>query len=181
MVDFCKVFGEPGSLVDRAMVQRGPVFGRGPGRPWRGIVEKTPCLWVTWVTDACKRVGVSPDALRVTFYGVELEMTSVELTFGLRWYWLCPRCGRRCEAVYCAGAVGCRVCLHLGYLSQCHRRTSAWLWLERLFTRHWPISRRYFPTDEAGTIVKELGKYLRNEIRDMVAQVEVGRKDLKST
>jgi hypothetical protein len=100
-------------------------------------------------------------------------MTSVELTFGRRWYWLCPRCSRRCEAIYASGVVGCRVCLHLGYLSQSRRKSSAWLWLDRLFSRHWPFSRRYFPSDEAGAIVKSLGKGFRKQIRELVAQVKV--------
>ena len=128
-------WADPAGLVHQATGQRGPVFGRGPGRKWGGIVERTPCLWITGIKDACKAAGISPDAIRVAFYGTELEMTYVELTFGRRWYWLCPRCGRRCEAVYVTDVVGCRVCLRLGYLSQSRRKTSAWLWLERLFTR----------------------------------------------
>jgi hypothetical protein len=109
------VLKDPDAVLDRARKQRGPVFGRGPGRPWNGIVEHTPCLWITWVADVTKRVGISPDQMEVEFYGVPIEMTPVQLTFGIRWYFLCPRCGRRCEAVYYAGAVGCRVCLRLGW------------------------------------------------------------------
>jgi hypothetical protein len=160
-------------LFNQAMHQRGPVFGRGPGRPWGGIVERTPCLWITWVTDACKVAEVSPDSLRVSFYGTQLEMASVELTFGTRWYWLCPHCGRRCEAVYATSTVGCRVCLRLGYLSQSHRSSSAWLWLNRLYTRSWPFSKRYFPDDEAGRVVRELGKKVREDILELVTNVRI--------
>jgi hypothetical protein len=162
-----------GELLDRAMRQRGPVSGRGPGQPWGGIVEKTTCLWIGWVVDACRAAEVAPDSMKVTFYGAELRMTSVELTFGPRWYWLCPRCGRRCEAVYVTREVGCRVCLRLGYLSQSHRKSSAWLGLNRLNTRNWVFPQRYFPDDEAGKVVRELGKELRKDIRQMVAQVKV--------
>lgn len=164
---------DPESLLNRAHRQRGPLFGRGPGRPWNGIVERTPVLWVTWIVDAARRAEISPNELKVSFYGVAVKWNSAELTFGTRWYFLCPRCGRRCEAVYFAGAVGCRVCLHLGYLSQSRRPTSAWLWLDRLFTRTWPFSRRYSPTDEAGAIVKELGKEFRKQVRDLVDQIDI--------
>ena len=48
------------TLETRADSARGPFPGEGRSawRPWRGIVEKTPCLWVTWLTEACKRLRV---------------------------------------------------------------------------------------------------------------------------
>ena len=164
---------DPESLINRALSQRGPRHGQGPGRPWNGIVERTPCLWISWIRDATKHANISPDQIRAEFYDVPIQMTSVELTFGRRWYWLCPRCARRCEAVYYAGEVGCRVCLHLGYLSQSRRPTSAWLWLDRIGSRHWPLSPRYCPADGTEAIVKKLGEALREELRELVAQIEI--------
>ena len=123
----------------RAFLQRrGPMpgFGRSAGRPWRGIVEKTPALWVTWITGACKRAGVDPLSVRLTFSGQPLEMATVELTFGTRYYWLCPRCGNRCEAVYATRAcVACRECSHLGYQSQVTRSASPFRTLNQIFSR----------------------------------------------
>jgi hypothetical protein len=104
-------------------------------------------------------------------------MDTVTLTFGLRWYFLCPICSRRCEAIYIAGDVGCRQCLHLGYRSQCHRPTSAWIHLERLFDRDWPFTKRFHPSDEAGVIVKELGQFFRKEIQELVDQIKVKATD----
>ena len=156
-----------------AMGQRGPVFGRGPGQPWNGIVERTPCLWITWITDATKRAGVSPDTLQVSFYDVPVKMSSVQLTFGKRWYWLCPRCERRCEAVYYAGVVGCRMCLRLGYLSQSRRSTSVWGFLYDLFADRSLSRGRYDPSNEAGAIVRELENELRQELRNLVAAIDI--------
>ena len=159
-------------LVARLVSQRrGPVFGRGPGRPWRGIVERTLCLWVTWITEACRRVGVSPGDLGVSFAGERLETTTVELTFGERWYWVCPRCGRRCEVVYYAGEVGCRVCLRLGYVSQCHQRTSPWLLLWRILTFDHGPRRHWAPSKEA---VASMVRERVGCIQELVAGIDAG-------
>ena len=125
-------------LVEKMGHQRGPSQGSGSNgrRPWNGLVEETPHLWVTWVTDAAKRQGRPvPTALLVNGRRVDLE--GVRLTFGDRYYFLCPTCGRRVETLFFAlGRPGCRRCLRLGYRSQSQRETSVYWALDRLFDRH---------------------------------------------
>jgi len=169
-------------LGRRLSSHRGPMHGegRGNGRAWAGLVEKTPALWVSWLSTVCKDLQVDPRRLRLSFYGVPLALVSVPLTFGDRWYWLCPICHRRCEAVYYAGRVGCRCCLHLGYASQGYRRGSIWLYLDQIFSRSFAfrqgMSGRY-DTDGAraiwGAVVKDLRGELRAELRRLVAAVTI--------
>ena len=160
-------------LFQRAFLQRrGPMpgYGRGPGKPWAGIVERTPCLWVVWVVAAAKDTQVNPTDLRITFYGQALTMASVALTYGTRYYWLCPICGRRCEAVYAAGRVGCRKCLRLGYQSQCYSLNSPFRVLDRLLDRRaYGLPRRY---DPAGRLdERELVAALRGRIEARIDEV----------
>ena len=160
-------------VFQRAFMRRHgprPGNGRGPGRPWRGIVEQTPALWVTWITGACKRAGVDPASIRITFCRCDLEMTPVELTFGTRYYWLCPRCGNRCEAVYATRAgVACRECSHLGYESQTTRSSSPFRTLNLIFSRRaYGLPRRYDPSVETERM---LVAGLRKVITARVAQV----------
>src|SRR3989304_7662982 len=90
---------------------RGPVYGRGPGRPWRGIVEDRPALWVTWVVAVSRRLGKGAP-VSVTIDGVDVPIVKVPLTFGPRHYFVCPWCHRRCEALFFLGReFGCRKCL----------------------------------------------------------------------
>lgn len=163
------------TLARRACTQPGPYpgEGRGPGRPWAGIVERTPCLWVHWITGACKTAGVSPDDIEVSFGGIRLQMDSVRVRFGLRRYWLCPLCGRRCEAVYLTSQVGCRKCLRLGYLSESHRRSSAWPHMDRILGRHTLYSRKRMPEDAASEMVEQLGKRFERRFEEMLAQVKI--------
>lgn len=151
--------------------------GRGPGRPWGGIVEQSPALWVVWIVRACKGAGVKPVGMRVAFYGVPLEWATVSLTFGPRHYWLCPLCGRRCEAVFWAGKVGCRKCLRLGYESQAHRPGSAWFYLGQMLRgRHDFRSGRYDDdktNETADAVIRALRGELRAELRHLVEQVKV--------
>lgn len=113
----------------------GPDEGRSSGTPWRGIVEETPAVWVSWVVGAARRSGYkTPDHLEVN--GQRAHLVSVPLTYGLRWYFECPHCGRRCEALYLKGGdFACRRCLRLGYRSQKYRATSCYAVLDRLFAR----------------------------------------------
>lgn len=124
-------------LVAKMGHQRGPSpgFGANGRRHWVALVEDTPCLWVTWVTDAAKRQGRPvPAALSVN--GKVIALEAVRLTFGDRYYFRCPSCGRRVETVFFAlGRPGCRRCLRLGYRSQSLRVTSVYRTLDRLFAR----------------------------------------------
>ena len=131
----------------------GPMSGRGNngrGKPFLGIVEDTPQCWVTWLTDAARTAGLDPAHIRAQFYNTPLEIEPVEVGFGTRYYFRCPHCNRRCEAVfYVPRTVGCRKCLHLGYRSQVHRSTSKWYWLDMIFDRKLMFgSHRYEPDDK---------------------------------
>ena len=165
-----------GALVrTEAQLGHGPLPGWGAshGRPFNGVVEMTPVLWVTWLTYTARRIGREmPMAIKVR--GEVVEIVSVELTFGRRHFFRCPRCGHRREALYFLGErCGCRVCLHLGYQSQCSRATSAWPELDRLFGR--AAAGRRWPR-KGGAVVLDVHKLraqLRKGIEEMLSQVQV--------
>ncbi len=139
-------FGAAWDKIERGFHQPGPLpgHGRGPGRPWRGIIEETPCLWVTWVVNLARMTANAvPVALLVA--DVRIPITATRLTFGARYYFRCPRCHRRCEAVYILGRVpACRHCHHLGYQSQARRGGSMYCVLDALVGRAaWSKPKRY--------------------------------------
>jgi hypothetical protein len=138
---------------------------------WGGVIGDVPVLWVTWVVDAARRAGLSPDSLRVSVGGIPLRWDTARLTFGDRWYFLCPQCGRRVEAVYSVGGdVGCRACLHLGYRSQTWRGPS-WSALDGLLERQ---MQRWRPSGEAAeALAAELRSHLEEKINDLVAMIRV--------
>lgn len=154
---------------------RGPApgMGKGPGKPWAGIVEDTPAFWVTWLIDAARLVDVEPQQLQLSVAGRPVELTSVELTFGQRWYFRCPDCGRRCEALYFTRRVSCRECCHLGYRSSARRINSPWLAFERLLSdRHWHHSTRsWAPTGPAAVLVERLADEIRDSLQRQVNEV----------
>lgn len=182
---------DPGLLLDtEALVQRAfhgqrgpsPGWGRGPGKRWNGTVEDTPALWVTWLVDLCRRADVDPTSLRMSWADVPLYLSWVDLTFGRRYYWLCPRCGRRCEAVYLLRGqyVGCRQCLRLAYRSQTHRGGSALAVLDMIFSRKWPglLSRRYdTETETAQALVGDLGALFRAKVTAALDALVIERQE----
>ena len=183
-----------GRLLLRSIAQmkHGPMpgFGASHGRPFAGVLEETPVLWVTWLTYTARQMGREvPTAIEVS--GVVVEIVSVKLTFGKRYFFVCPRCGHRREALYFLGKTrsgtnvcGCRACLHLGYRSQFSRASSAWPELDKLKGRK--AARRRWSKDEVVRLdVRELRAQLRKGIEDMLSQVQVieegqgGRGDAK--
>lgn len=121
-------------LVGRAADQPGPIAGggRGPGRSGVGVVEDTTALWVGWVAAAARVAGVAVPVV-ISVNGRKIALVSAALTFGPRWFFQCPKCGRPVEAVYVLrGAAACRRCHRLLYRSQCHRSASAYRVLGRL-------------------------------------------------
>jgi hypothetical protein len=156
---------------------RGPMSGqgRGNGRPFKGIIGEVPCVWIGWVVGTARRMGISPDALRLEWSGEPLTMASVQLTYGVRWFWVCPMCGRRCEALFSIGGrQGCRKCHHLGYRSQCNRPGSPWPVLDLAFSRSGPvIGNRYWPGDNADALAKALAAHLKGLLTNALASLEV--------
>lgn len=119
-------FRQPGPYTGR---------GRGPGRPWAGLVEETPALWVGWFV-ALARLAGKPLPAAILVGETRIDITAARLTFGNRHYFRCPRCHRRCEAVYILGRVpACRKCHHLGHRSQAQRASSIWAVIDVLFDR----------------------------------------------
>ena len=114
-----------------------------------------------------------PEAIEVGDATVYVEWS--QLTFGRRYWFLCPRCGRRCEAVYTLGRdVGCRRCLRLGYKSQTHRPSSWWPWFDAVWDRDGLFRRYRRPKkldDEA--VVRELRRQMGERIEALLSQVSV--------
>lgn len=156
----------------------GPGEGRGPGRPWRGIVEDTTCIWVQWIVNACKRLGRPvPDSLGAD--GAPVLIVPVHLTYGTRYYFMCPRCARKVEALYfLPGEFGCRKCLHLGYRSQAQRADSIYRYLDLTFDRR-PLRQRYEDNDNpiVQDVVKPLRKMMAKRIEAMLSRVTVADDD----
>lgn len=131
--------------LQRGDMGRGPIsgMGRSHGRPFTALVEDVPQLWVTWVTGLARLAG-KPVPTAVVIGGVHVAITSVRLTFGPRFYFLCPRCHRRCEVLYILGKVPvCRRCGHLGYQSQARRAGSINAMLDILTGRSRLMPGRY--------------------------------------
>lgn len=163
----------------RAARGPGPGEGRGPGRPWRGIVEETTCIWVQWVVNACKRLGRTvPDSLGAD--GAPVLIVPVHLTYGVRYYFLCPQCARKVEALYfLPGEFGCRKCLRLGYRSQARRSGSIYRYLDLTFDRRSLLSQRYEDVDNpiVADVVKPLRKMMAKRIEAMLSRVTVADED----
>ena len=124
---------------------RGPVrgFGRSHGRPFNGIVEDTPALWVTWIVAITTATG-KPPPVAIVVSGERVAITSVRLTFGDRFYFVCPRCHHRREAIYIMGRrPACRSCHHLGYRSQAARAGSMVAALDAILGRPALVPGRY--------------------------------------
>jgi len=167
-------------VIEKIGHQRGPGPGEGrsSGRPWRGIVEETPAIWVTWIVGAARRSGLPvPSGLEVA--GKRLPLVSVPLTYGPRYYFKCPLCGRRCEVVYMAGRdIGCRKCLRLGYRSQKYRATSCYAILDRVFARDWIPARFAGPGDKVSVMADTLRERLEKAVD---ALFEGAKVDLEGT
>ena len=169
------------TIYHRMQHQPGPGLGqgRGLGRPYRGIVEETPALWVQWIAAAYRRMGKDvPDEIFVD--GMPVRLVYTQLTFGKRYYFICPLCGHRRETLYFLRRdFGCRKCLHLGYRSAVQRKTSIWACLDRVFrggelTRR---SRRREGDAELEDLVQEMREYLAGQIDVMVARLGGGEKE----
>ena len=160
----------------------GPGEGRSTGPPWRGIVEETPAIWVSWVVGAARRAGYkTPAHLEVN--GQRAHLVSVPLTYGPRWYFLCPHCGRRCEALYLKGRdFGCRRCLRLGYRSQKYRATSCYAVLDRLFARDW-IPARWRGPEKVDVMADRLRERLEKAVDGLFegAKVTLGDPETDGT
>lgn len=163
------------TFMARMHAARGPSpgEGRGPGHRWGGIVEETPCIWVTWLVNACKRLG-RPVLDSIEADGGPVQIVPVQLAYGKRYYFLCPICGRKVEALYfLPKAFGCRKCLHLGYRSQAQRTNSIYRYLDLAFDRRALLSQRYEDADNpiVADVVKPLRKLLAERIEEMLSRL----------
>lgn len=116
---------------------RGPLpgYGRGPGKAWAGIVEKTEDLPVRWVVELCQAFKVDPCGLVVTWYDQPLTIERIGSGRG-RHLWACP-CGQKVDRVFhLVGRVACRHCHRLGYQSQARRQDSLQGALDVFFANH---------------------------------------------
>ncbi len=95
-----------------------------------------------------------------------LESTRANLG-GVRWWWLCPYCPRRCLKLYLAPRsdfFACRICHDLSYESAQSSRASYY----ELFKS---CARRYFPNGSQGAYLRSIGirpltaTYFRERIR----------------
>ncbi|HOK32543.1 MAG TPA: hypothetical protein PKX69_10720 [Limnochordia bacterium] len=168
--------------------QRGamPGMGHSPsGHPWGGIVEDVPHLWITWLVEAAKAAGHTLDETSLEIEGKRVKFSSVQLTFGRRWYFVAPCCGRPVEALYFlpGGAVGCRKCLHLGYASQVTRPASIWRLLEGVFHRRSLNSGRYEESDNPviAQVVEPVRRLMAARIEEMFKRIEVRNGEAESS
>jgi hypothetical protein len=151
--------------------KRGPAPGEGAGagRPYQGIVEDAQQLWVTWIVGACKHAGaLVPKWVRID--DVRVYLATVKLTFGIRHYFVCPRCHRRTETLFYLGSRwACRKCHHLGYASQVSRTGSPSRRMRGLFDSDAVMShptRRYVPVDDGSLRPGRRTGYLVDMLRD---------------
>jgi len=175
------VCSDADSLACLPFSSRGPSRGEGvgPGRPSRGVVEDTECLWITWILGDCRLAG-RPVPTSVSVDGCRITLKDVTLTYGRRYYFLCPRCHRRTECLYrIEQEWACRRCHRLLYESQVTRPGSPNRRWRRALDRD-PVTarpgRKYFPQDAAlkgrrrhlgGTL-----DYIRNSlIADKIARI----------
>lgn len=145
--------------------------------PWGGVIERCEAVWVGWITAPARQAGLDPESLNITFHGVPLHLVRIDLKFGPRFYWQCPICQRRCEALYySSGRVGCRRCLRLAYVSQSTRPFSEMGQLDRLMTRRFSRGRRWNRSrnqDALAGVVQEIRLELRRKIQSMIESLVI--------
>ncbi|MHB1317847.1 MAG: hypothetical protein ACYCYF_04415 [Anaerolineae bacterium] len=153
--------------------QRGPAPGQGvgPGKPWRGVVERVPCLWISWVVGELRRAGRDVPA-SIMVDGVRVQLASAHLTYGRRYYFVSPCCFCRAEALYLMnGRWACRRCHRLGYASQTHRPESVMGQLDRELDQNpgiGKLGRRYIPQSGGG---HGLAEWKRVAIAERIASM----------
>ena len=85
--------------------RRGPLpgLGRGPGRPWEGIAERTPQVWATWLAEWWRMKTGRPLPERppvyLTFGEQVVRLVGVPRPFGHEWQFVCPGCGGKDRAL----------------------------------------------------------------------------------
>ena len=86
--------------------RRGPLpgLGRGPGRPWEGIAERTPQVWATWLAEWWRMKTGRPLPERppvyLTFGEQVVRLVGVPRPFGHEWQFVCPGCGGKRRVLY---------------------------------------------------------------------------------
>lgn len=179
------------SQIDRILHgnERGPSQGEGnngKGAGYRGLIEETPAIRIGWIVWACKLYGIAvePIANGISFCGQGLSCERIKSGFGYRYYWICPRCGKRTSIVFALRqgpnyAVGCkrRECLHLGYLSQTTKPNSVYRTLHELLGR--PNSKYDIPVEVQGYLKEVLKPFARLHALEIVDNLEVDTMEVK--
>jgi len=163
--------------------RRGPWPGQGANAhtPWWGLCEETPQVWASWLADWWRRTtgGPLPERPPFTLHHDrtgEVELEGVRCTFGYRWYFTCPLCGRRTEVLYQGRrGLACRRCNRLGYRSQTRRATApvGLLWLDwrRHFGRYWGDDRML------AELAGELKEAVASQLEQLFSGLRVESKD----
>ena len=84
-----------------------------------------PRLPISQYSDGLRRSQKSVTALEVRYqfrgkqYHYDIKLTTTKPNYGgKRYWWECPKCGRRVAVLYCAGYYVCRHCLGAKYQTQ---------------------------------------------------------------
>lgn len=94
-------------------------FLKQPGSPQRGRIE-TEYAFVQ-IDTLAKTIIINSQATHL--------LASPCNYGGVRWWFMCPACNRRCALLYYTGSVWtCRKCLGLHYKSQQSTKTDPWTW-----------------------------------------------------
>lgn len=79
-----------------------------------------PKLAITQYKDRLPANAITLDySYRGKPYRYDVAVTRTACNYGnYRYWWLCPKCGRRVGVLYCAGAFVCRHCINTPYQTQ---------------------------------------------------------------
>lgn len=155
--------------------RRGPLpgQGRGPGKPWQGLVEETPQVWAAWIAEywrfKTRRPLPEVPPIRLTYAGQEVRLVGVERPFGHEWQFLCPGCGGKRRVLYLTRrGLLCRRCAHLGYLSQARRGGK-----ERALELALPLWGRRMLGGLPEALAQDLAQDVRKELEDLFSKLSV--------
>ena len=155
--------------------RRGPLpgLGRGPGRPWEGIAERTPQVWATWLAEWWRMKTGRPLPERppvyLTFGEQVVRLVGVPRPFGHEWQFVCPGCGGKRRVLYLVRrGLLCRKCARLGYLAQARRGGK-----DRALDRGLPLWGRYALRAFPEALAEDLGKDFRKALEALFSGLKL--------